>query len=163
MNRRSNLLTACYTTERCWQFWDCLSFFVFLKVHNGFISQSLWLLFVTTPYLTFRSVVRFIFWSVPLQRLPKIRRRLKTKGVLRCIRAINTVFKKCKNDHALNLSQLQIPKLTLNHITRLGMSRGIPSLTGGCPKPEHRFQRCVWGKYEFWPRNKFGGTRPVRP
>lgn len=73
-------------------------------------------------------------------RLPKIGRRLWTKGVLRCIRANDTVFKKCKIDHALNLSQLQTPTLTLNHITRLGMPRGIPSLTGGFSKPEHRFQ-----------------------
>jgi hypothetical protein len=63
---------------------------------------------------------------------------------------------KCTNDRALNMSQLQIPTLILNHITRLGMSSGTPSLTGGSSIPEHRFQRCVWGKYEFWPWNKFG-------
>jgi hypothetical protein len=82
------------------------------------------------------------------------------RGILRCVRADNIVFKKCKNDYALNLSQLQIPTLTLNHITRLGMPIGIPSLTGGFSKPEQRFRRCVSGKYEFWPWNKFGEHDP---
>jgi hypothetical protein len=113
MKRRSNLLAAYYTTESCRQFWDCLSFFVFLQVHSGFIGQSLLFMFVAAPYLTFHAAVRFRLWSAPLQRLPKIGRHLWTKGVLRSIRAHNTVFEKFKNNHALNSSQLQIPALIL--------------------------------------------------
>ena len=112
-------------------------------------------MFVTAPCLTFRWAVRFRLWSAPLQRLPKIGRHLWTTGVLRCIRAHNTVFKKCMNYHAFNRSQLQIHTLALNHIKRFGMPTGIPSLTGWLFETRAHFLTLCVKKYEFWPRNKF--------
>jgi len=107
--------------------WKCAC----VGINNWVISLrarykcNLLFLFVTTSCLTFRGAVRFRLWNSPLERLPKISRRLWTKGVLRCNRANNTVFKKCRKDHALNVSQLQIPTLTLNHIKRAANSKYI--------------------------------------
>jgi hypothetical protein len=71
-------------------------------------------------------VRQFGLWRVPLDRIPNYVFRksagiLGTTAVLLCIRAQNIAFEKPKNDHALDLPQLQIPELTINYISRLRM------------------------------------------